>query len=315
MIFTGSHVKEVKGGKQAHVVTSSGYTVRADHLVVATNTPVNDIFATHTKQAPYRTYVIACEIPAGSVQRALFWDTLDPYHFVRVQPGPRRVDYLIVGGEDHKTGQANDAGERFYQLETWARKHFPMIFGIPFRWSGQIIETVDGIAFIGRNPMDAENVYIATGDSGMGMTHGTIAGMLISDLIMGRENRWTELYSPSRRRAGAIKEFARENLNVAARYSEYVSPGDLSDEADLPNGCGAIIREGVRKLAVYRDETGSPHKFSAICPHLKCIVHWNSLEKTWDCPCHGSRFTAEGEVLNGPAISNLSPVEEPAHAQ
>lgn len=312
-VFTGSHVTAVLGGSDACVTTSSGHKVHAEHVVVATNTPVNDTFGPHTKQAPYLTYVICAEIPAGSAERALFWDTLDPYHFIRIQPGNGKIDYLIVGGEDHKTGEANDAPERFFRLERWTRERFPMILSVPFRWSGQVMETIDGLAFIGRNPHDHPNVYIATGDSGMGMTHGTIAGILLSDLILQRENRWVELYSPSRRRAGALREFAKDNLSVAAHYVDYITGGDVSKEAAIAPGCGAILREGVRKLAVYRDESGACHKFSAICPHLRCIVHWNSLEKTWDCPCHGSRFSALGEVLNGPAISNLTPVHEPAH--
>ncbi len=313
VLFGNTHVVSIEGGKDACVRTSEGKTVRAGHIVVATNTPVNDLVATHTKQAPYRTYVIGAEIPLGSVERALFWDTLDPYHYVRIQSGVGGMDLLIVGGEDHKTGQADDAAVRFARLERWARERFPMILGVPYRWSGQVMETIDGIAFIGPNPMDAENVLIATGDSGMGMTHGTLAGMILSDLIMERRNRWAVLYNPARKRAGALGEFARENLNVAARYADYVMAGDVADEAEIASGTGAVVRHGLKKVAVFRDETGEAHHFSAICPHMKCLLRWNTLEKTWDCPCHGSRFSATGEVLNGPAISNLAPLDQPAH--
>jgi Rieske Fe-S protein len=173
------------------------------------------------------------------------------------------------------------------------------------------MEPVDGLAFIGRNPMDKENVYIATGDSGNGMTHGTIAGMLLTDLIAGRENEWAELYDPSRKPLSttAIKDFAGENLNVAAQYTDHVTPGEVSDASEIKAGEGAIIRRGLSKIACHRDESGALHERSAVCTHLGCVVRWNSTEKTWDCPCHGSRFQTDGHVVNGPAISALAEAE------
>jgi Rieske Fe-S protein len=172
-----------------------------------------------------------------------------------------------------------------------------------------VMETQDGLAFIGRNPMDRENIYIATGDSGMGMTHGTIAGMLLTDLIQGRPNRWADLYDPSRIRLGAAGEFLKENLNVAAQYASYLTPGDVSSVEEIAPKTGALIREGGRKIAVFRDEAGEIHRLSAICTHLGCIVDWNKAASTWDCPCHGSRFDAYGRVLNGPASKDLAPIE------
>jgi glycine/D-amino acid oxidase-like deaminating enzyme/nitrite reductase/ring-hydroxylating ferredoxin subunit len=313
-IFTGTHVNTFKGGAPARVETERGFTVTADHLVIATNTPVNDIFAIHTKQAPYTTYVIGARVPAGSVTRALYWDTLDPYHYVRLQTiaqGGDHYDLLIVGGEDHKSGQADDSARRHARLAAWARERFPMIETIEFHWSGQVMEPVDGVAFIGRNPGDDDNVYIATGDSGMGMTHGTIAGMLITDLIMGRDCPWEPLYNPARRSLRSLGEFTRENLNVAAQYVEdYVSGGDVGSVNDIMPGDGAIIRRGLKKLAVYRGENGELHEYSAMCPHLGCIVSWDTLEKTWDCPCHGSRFDRYGRVIVGPANSNLETADK-----
>ena len=151
-----------------------------------------------------------------------------------------------------------------------------------------------------------ENFYIATGDSGQGMTHGTIAGILLTDLIQGRKNKWEDLYNPSRMKVKALPEYASENLNVAGQYADYVTAGDISSEDELKPGEGAIMREGISKVAVHRDEGGQLHKRSAVCPHLGCIVAWNSTERTWDCPCHGSRFSAEGRVYQGPANSDLS---------
>jgi len=154
-----------------------------------------------------------------------------------------------------------------------------------------------------------DNVYIATGDSGQGMTHGTIAGMLLTDLIQGRKNRWEDLYSPSRVRVKALPGYASENINVAGQYTEYVTAGDIKLEPELKPGEGAIMREGVSKVAGYGDEGGQVRKLTAVCPHLRCIVAWNSTERTWDCPCHGSRFSAEGCVYQGSANAGLSPAE------
>jgi Rieske Fe-S protein len=184
-----------------------------------------------------------------------------------------------------------------------------MVERIEYRWSGQVLEPIDGMAFIGRNPLDADNVYIATGDSGNGMTHGTIAGILLTDLIQGRGNKWETLYDPSRKTLKAIKEFAKENLNVAAQYTDYVTPGEVDSEDEIVPGEGAIIRRGLSKVAAYRDEKGALHERSAVCTHLGCIVDWNTKEKTWDCPCHGSRFDAKGCVVMGPANSDLAIVE------
>ena len=312
-IYCETHASKIEGGEQARIKTSNGQVVTADAVVVATNTPVNDLIAIHTKQAGYMTYVLGARVPRGSVTRALFWDTPDPYHYIRIQTiqeGSRAHDLLICGGEDHKVGQKDDANRRFAILEKWTRERFPMMKEIDFRWSGEVMEPVDGLAFIGRNPMDSDNVYIATGDSGNGMTHGTIAGILLTDLIMGRKNDWAGLYDPSRVTLGALKEFAKENINVAGQYADLVTPGEIDSVKQIEKGSGAIIREGLSKIAVYRDEAGKLHELSAVCRHLGCIVDWNSFEKTWDCPCHGSRYDALGHVIMGPANSDLPSIEE-----
>ena len=303
-IHTFSHADQVEGGKQAQVTLKTGRTVCGEAVVVATNTPVNDRVVMHTKQGPYITYVIGARIPRGSVTRALYWDTPDPYHYARLA-SDGEGDVLIVGGEDHKVGQESDPQSRFGKLESWARAAFPAMGEVRYRWSGQVMEPVDSLAFIGRNPVDAENVFIVTGDSGNGLTHGTIAGMLITDLIQGRDNPWQKLYDPARKTLKAAGEFARENLNVAVQYKDLATPGDVKSAEDIGAGQGAVIRSGLKKLAVYRDEKGALHEMSAVCPHLGCIVNWNSAEKTWDCPCHGSRFTAVGKVFQGPANSDL----------
>ena len=314
-IYTGAHVEDIEGRpRRPRVKTSDGRTVTADAVVVATNSPVSDYVVLHTKQAPYRTYVIGARVPSGSVPVALYWDTPDPYHYVRLQRGDASDggDLLIVGGEDHKTGQKDDAEERFRCLEAWTRERFPMARAIEYRWSGQVMEPVDRLAFIGADPNDQPNLYIATGDSGHGMTHGTIAGILLTDCILGRENPWAKLYDPKRITLDprVAVEFAKENLNVAAQYRDYITPGEVRSVDDIAAGTGAVMRRGTRKVAVYRDERGAVHERSAVCTHLKCIVDWNSAERTWDCPCHGSRFDPYGKVVNGPAITDLEEVEQ-----
>jgi glycine/D-amino acid oxidase-like deaminating enzyme/nitrite reductase/ring-hydroxylating ferredoxin subunit len=305
-IHGGAHVEEFQG---ATVKTAAGRTVRARALVVATNSPVNDRLVIHTKQAPYRTYVIAARVPAGS-PRALFWDTGDPYHYVRLQAIDAGSDALIVGGEDHRTGQEDDAEARYARLESWMRKRFPRAGAVEHCWSGQVLEPVDGLAFIGRNPLDDENVYVATGDSGNGITHGTIAGMLLTDLIVGRPNRWADLYEPSRKSLRAVKDYARENVESQVGYAGWVTPGEVDAVDAIAPGEGAIVRRGLKKVAASRDAAGKLTECSAACTHLGCIVEWNSNEKTWDCPCHGSRFAPDGHVVNGPARDALRPAAE-----
>ena len=299
-------VEEQDGG--VAIRTTSGHRVRAKAAVVATNSPINDRFAIHTKQAPYRSYAMAFTIPRGSLPDALYWDTLDPYHYVRLQTGPGNTDYLIVGGADHKTGASDDATARFEGLEAWIRALVPDLGRETHRWSGQVLEPIDYSAFIGRNP-GSKNVYVATGDSGQGLTQGVVAGLLIADLITKGASPWEELYDPSRVTLSAAKDFVTENATALKNFAEYVAPGELGSVDELEPGQGAIVREGLAKIAAYRGEDGVLHRRSAACTHVGCHVHWNSLEVCWDCPCHGSHFAVDGTALNAPAVSALAEAE------
>ena len=307
-IHTGTRARDFEGGSDAHVTTAAGHTISARAVVVATNVPVNDRLVIHVKQQAYRTYVVALLVPPGGAPRALLWDTADPYHYVRRQGLGDGRELLIVGGEDHRTGQADDADERYARLEAWTRERFPAARAVEHRWSGQILEPDDSLAFIGRNPGD-ENVFVATGDSGNGITHGTIAGLLLTDLIVGRESPWATLYDPGRKTLRAAGEYLRGNVESSLPYGQWVTPGEVDGLDEVPAGEGRIVRRGLRKLAAYRDPSGSLTVLSAVCRHLGCIVEWNSSERTWDCPCHGSRYTAEGRVINGPANSDLPPAD------
>jgi len=228
---------------------------------------------------------------------------------VRKRPGSQTTNLLIVGGEDHRTGTANDGDELFARLEQWTRERFPTVSEVEYRWAGQIMDSIDGLAYIGRNPHDKDNVYIVTGDSGNGMTHGTIAGMLIPDLILGVENPWADLYDPKRVVLSAAGPFVRDTASMAVQYGKWLTPGDLSSIEQLKPGDGCVLRGGIKKIAVYKDEHGQVTQKSAVCPHLGCIIAWNSTEQTWDCPCHGSRFSPTGDVVNGPANGPLNDIE------
>lgn len=320
-IYTETRVTEVsKNGVQAN-----GHTVTATDVVVATNSPINDRVTMHTKQWPYRSYVVGVKIPKGAVKAALWWDTGDleskwvsePYTYVRLQPMDEQYDLIICGGHDHKTGQADDEGiseqDRYQTLIDWVRVHFPLASDVAYRWSGQVLEPLDALAFIGKNPGD-DHIYIVTGDSGNGMTHGTIAGLLITDLIHGRPNPWARLYDPGRINLKTTGDYLKEAGNFTKQVTDFFTKSELTTADELPRGEGAILGLGIGKVAAYRDNQGALHTHSAICPHLGCVVHWNADEKSFDCPCHGSRFTGEGVVINGPALTNLkevSPTNQP----
>ena len=304
-VHCGTRVHEVEDGTPAKVRTARGPTVRAQDVIVATDTPFIDRVKMHTKQAAYRTYVVGLKIEKGAFPHALLWDAGHPYHYVRVQTLPDGAELLISGGEDHKTGQAQDQEARLDRLEMWTRERV-LAGDTLYRWSGQVMEPMDGVAFIGRNPGD-EHVFIVTGDSGNGITHGILGGLLLRDLVLGRDNPWAETYDPSRKPLSGLGRWAKENLNAAGYYADWVTPADVSSTESIERGTGAVVRRGAKKCAVYRAGNGDTYERSAVCTHLGGIVCWNPLERSWDCPAHGSRFDPNGRVLNGPAKDGLAP--------
>lgn len=311
-VLTHSEVVEIKGGKDAHVKTSQGFRVDCKNVVVATNVPINNKVAIHTKNAAYRTYIVGVPVPPEKVQDVLIWDTGDPYHYLRFVKDPHTdEDILIVGGEDHRTGQDTNPEHHFENLRRWIETHLDIHARVISRWSGQIMEPVDGMAYIGKNPADDDNVFIITGDSGNGLTHGSLGGILLRDLILGVDNPWAKLYDPSRLHLRSLGTYIREATQSTVPYGDWLSDGDVDTPSQIEAGEGAVIRDGLRKVAVYKDEMNRLHCFSAVCTHLGGIVRWNAAEKTWDCPCHGSRFDRFGQVVNGPAIQELTPVADP----
>jgi glycine/D-amino acid oxidase-like deaminating enzyme/nitrite reductase/ring-hydroxylating ferredoxin subunit len=299
-------------GDGVTIKTEAGNKIRAGAALFATNSPVSDKVAIHTKQVPMRTYAMAGRVPSGSVEDALVWDTLWPYHFVRLQPAGDGQDWLIVGGEDHRTGTANDMDERFARLEAWTRERFPSFEKAEHRWSGQVMETVDFMPFSGRDGSD--RVYVHSGDSGQGMTNGVAGALNFIALYRNHKAHFAELFDPARKpKSGrSLAEFATSLAPVAANLTEHVRPGEVDSVDAIKPGEGAILRRGSSKLAVSRAKDGSLVELSATCTHLGCVVHWNSFEQCWDCPCHGSQFLPDGSVLNAPAIRPLTKVDEKA---
>lgn len=310
-LYADSCVESIEHALEGVVVKlSSGHEVRATDVVVATNSPVNLDVAIHTKQAPYRTYVIAAKLPGGALADALYWDTLDPYHYVRLQPLTADEVLVIIGGEDHKSGEADDGEDRFAALEHWARQRLPDMGAITHRWSGQVMEPTDFVGFMGRSP-DEEHVYIVSGDSGQGITNGLVAGILIADLITTGTSPWEEVYSPARKIHKNLGEYISENITPLKNFAEYLSADEMASVERLRPGEGCLVRSGLQKVAACRDRNGELHLRSASCTHLGCVVHWNSLEQCWDCPCHGSQFAPDGTALNGPAVSRLADIASP----
>jgi glycine/D-amino acid oxidase-like deaminating enzyme/nitrite reductase/ring-hydroxylating ferredoxin subunit len=302
--FCDTPVEGIEENNDTVVVRTGRGQISAGYAVVATNSPIIDRFALHTKMAPWRTYAMAFEIKKGSVPDALYWDTEDPYHYVRLQPGDQKMDYVIVGGEDHKSGEANDGEQRFARLENWVRPLIPDLQSVVHRWSGQVLDTIDYAGFIGRNPGDSR-IYVHTGDSGQGLTHGVMGAILNTALIVDGSSPWAATYAPDRKPVLALRNYLAENMTALKNFAEYIAPGEISSVDELKPGEGAILRQGLYKLAAYRDRTGTVRVHSAACTHVGCHLHWNSFETCWDCPCHGSIFDTEGRPVSAPAISAL----------
>lgn len=307
LIFENSHVlkiEDLENEDRACQLTTPYGTIYADQVVMATNSPTQAGAFTNTKVAAYRTYAIATHLHQPPHEEALYWDTADPYHYIR------KSEHLwIIGGEDHKVGQITNTNERLRNLEKFSKEHFKS--GSPhFTWSGQILEPVDGLAYIGHIP-GKKNRYMATGFSGNGITFGTLSGMIISDLIQGKENQYSAIYDPHRiNLLASLPAYLEENKDFPICYiKDRITKSDVTRVEDIKNEMGGTVEIEGRRVAAYRDKKGKLHTYSCVCPHQGCHVHWNQMEKTWDCPCHGSRFDTQGKVLNGPALTNLEHVE------
>jgi glycine/D-amino acid oxidase-like deaminating enzyme/nitrite reductase/ring-hydroxylating ferredoxin subunit len=316
-VFEHTTADEVTQEGSTFTVKAREKTIICDHLVIATHSPIMGAASMasasllQTKLALYTSYVIAGRVAHGVVPDALFWDTSDPYHYLRVTPDGTQ-DLVIFGGEDHKTGQVEDTRACYAHLEAALKDLVPEI-EVTHRWSGQVIETNDGLPFIGET---AERQFTATGFSGNGMTFGTVAAMMATDYVLGRSNPWRELFDTGRTKIrGGLWDYLKENKD----YPYYLIRDRFAGAEGrslraVRRGQGKILDldDGTR-VAAYRAPDGSLTVRSPICTHLGCLVGWNQAEQTWDCPCHGSRFAPDGRVISGPAESPLG--EPTAHAR
>lgn len=315
-IFEHTESEEIKEGPLS--VTAGGHTLSCGFVVIATHTPLMgktnmaSAIALQTKLYLYTSYVVGGRLPKGTVPEALYWDTADPYHYLRIDPH-RDFDYAIFGGEDHKTGQETDTTRCFAALEETANRLMPGL-EITHHWSGQVVQTNDGLPFIGET---SSKQFAATGYAGNGMTFGTLAGMMAHDCAMGRRNPWRDLFDPGRTKVrGGAWDYIKENLDYPYyMMRDRISGPDAKSLRGVPRGEGRIVELGGKKVAAYRNDRGQTTLVSPVCTHMGCLVGWNKAESTWDCPCHGSRFTPNGKVLAGPAETPLEPVPNPLDAE
>ncbi|KAL8825391.1 MAG: hypothetical protein Q9170_007805 [Blastenia crenularia] len=304
---------EEKGlfSKEVKVSTQEGQTVTCTNAVEATCVPLQKLSVV-AEMKFFRTYCIAIRVPKGSIEDCLLYDSKDPYHYIRFTACDEKDDYLIIGGNDHKVGQENEADQRYSELESWVRDRFTQAGSVDYKWSGQIFEPVDYTAFIGKN-QGQSHIYICTGDFGNGLTHGVLAGKLIADEIMGFENEWSKIYNPKRIPSlSKVPDMVAHDVQINAQYKRFLQ-SDVKDIEDILPGEGGVINPATKSpMAVYKDDEGKLYKFSALCPHMKGVVCWNKDEKSWDCPVHGSRFGKDGVGVMGPAKGNLPPADEAA---
>lgn len=300
-----------EGGDTCVIGTDRGPTVKAKSVIVATHSAYLGISTLDMRVYPFQSYIIAARVnqPIGD---ALYWDDAEPYNYLRIADSGD-PNLLIIGGADHKTGEAIDERDGWMKLEDYTRQRWGN-FSVERRWSSELFESDDGVPYAGAAPT-MKNVYVATGFSGVGLTFGTACGEMLADVILGRENPLTPIFSPSRFKPLAeAKEFIKENLDVAKQFvkGKLIDPVKVASLDEVPIGEGKLVRYKGHNLAVYRDDTGLAHALSPVCTHAGCNVHWNPAEKTWDCPCHGGRYACTGERIYGPPPEDLTkkPLQE-----
>lgn len=305
-IYEFTKVDDVDEGKVCTVTTAGG-KVTADHVIMATHSP-KGIYAVHMSMGPYREYAVAVKLNGDYPPPGIWWNMLSKEHYSMRTYDTSKGKVLMVLGEMHKVGQKENNLECFENLERYLRERFD-VASVEFTWSAQQFKAADGIPYIGLSTGNSKT-YIATGFSADGLTYGTLASMIISDQILGKENKWSETYKASRiTPVASAKEFVKENVNVAYEFiKDHLTKKEADEFAEVTIGQGKVMEIDGKKHGVYRDENGKLHIVSAVCTHMGCINHWNEVEISWDCPCHGSRFSIDGEVLEGPAYAALKKV-------
>jgi glycine/D-amino acid oxidase-like deaminating enzyme/nitrite reductase/ring-hydroxylating ferredoxin subunit len=305
-IFEHSHAVEVGAHKGRQVVKGPGGRVLAERVVVATHYPFLDRSLAFPRLHVERSYAIACRIAAAVPPEGMFISGDSPKRSVRAIPMPDGEELLLVGGESHKTGTEADTELRYERLEAFAREHWDVV-SIEHRWSAQDPITADLLPYVGRLTPRGDSVLMATGFAKWGMTGGTAAALLLADLALGRRAMWADLFDPNRLtlRASA-PSLVKENAQVVAHFvGDRLKHAGKRSPQSLEPGEGAILEHDGKRVAAARDEDGTLYAVSARCTHLGCLVAWNDAERSWDCPCHGSRFALDGTVLEGPAVHRL----------
>ncbi len=298
LVFEFSRAVDVKG----RIVKTENGEIEADHIVLATQLPFLDQAGTFAWNYPSRSYLAAIRID-GEMPQGMYISAESPTRTISRAAGS---DYLLVGGESHKTGHDPDTYRRYDAIRQWAGRHFS-VRSVDFEWSSQDFMPADGLPYIGRLHPLAVNVYTATGFAKWGITRGTFSGMILRDTIMNIKNPWAEAFSSTRMNPSrSAKTFFLENFDVGKRFVfDRMSAIASKRPEDLPSGAGEVVRAKEGRAAAYRDENGVLHSVSPVCTHLGCYVTWNPAEKSWDCPCHGSRYDVDGNVLSGPTVSKL----------
>lgn len=308
IIVENCRMKEVTSENNATIVSTTKGKIAAVHVVYATHIPPG-VNILHFRCAPYRSYAMAVTLQDENYPDALIYDLYSPYHYFRSQESDG-MKYLIVGGEDHKSGHAANTEYSFIKLESYIRKYFA-VKEVAFQWSSQFFESVDGLPYIGHLPGNPENIYVATGFGGNGITYGIASSIILSELITTGKSEYQELFNPNRVKLMAgFENLVKEASDVIGVFiGRRLSIKEIEDAVELSKGEARVVKyEGI-SLAIYKDENGELFALNPSCPHTKCIVAWNSSEKSWDCPCHGSRFSFTGEVLNTPATKNLVKID------
>ncbi len=306
-VFEQTRALDIEQGEPCKVTTNRG-VIRARDVVLATHFPFYDHAMYFSRMFPTRSYVLGCRLK-GDVPEGMYVSPGVPHHSFRNNPVEDGVIFM-VGGEHHKTGQGGNTNEHYQRLELYAREHFD-IESIEYRWSTQDNNTVDKVPYIGKSTPTSDHVYVATGFGGWGMTNSHVAAMILTDLIQGRKNEWAETFDPNRfKPVTSAKDFVVENVDVAKRFfADRADAPDAEEEAPVQEGEGLVVEYDGEKVALCKVE-GKVHALSAVCTHLGCIVSWNNAERSWDCPCHGSRFDFDGKVIQGPANKDLAPARE-----
>lgn len=308
-IFENTRVTKVEQKEGTVLLKTLNHTIKAKHCLEATHTPKGVEVQFHTVLGPYREYGVAAKLATGTYPAGIFWGFYQKGEKISFRSYKRGDDqYIMAIGQPHKVGQASNNQKHIEKLEAFLKDHFD-VSEVTHRWGGQHYKPADKLPYIGRKK-DGSNIYVATGFSTDGLVYGTLSAMLLRDQITGKSNPYLELYSASRfTPLKSAKDFVKENINVAAQYIKDL-PVSKSEAGldDLKIGEGKIISKDGHKVAACRNELGELRMHSAFCTHLACVVHWNNAEKTWDCPCHGSRFDTDGMVIEGPALHPLKEI-------